>query len=333
MQNNTRGFTTDVPLSSMIDRTLLQPRSTRDLRAEMLSLAAELAISDLKGRLVVRAPVISAQTVQDEWNRMLGAIATHVRDRMSLAILPDVESSHYQARGKVPAVRLGRPNYRYEILRILLDADLNRDEPPTIQDLIREIGASQTPIRGALEELKSSGLVRGTPDGLRASAEDVSLEALARTRAIPPTIRFRFELGASLKSPALLQERAKALLGSSTIESWSTVALSGVPAARLDAPAMDIAGTPRLDLVAMVSRSRKSFDATMMRQLDDGLEPQASILEPAPVVMTLVRSHLGRIRQSDATGPRYASRSDVLLSLLDLGLRERAREFLRAIRT
>jgi hypothetical protein len=270
--------------------------------------------------------------VQEEWDRMLGAIAGHVRDRMTLAIELDADSSPPQSRGAALTVRLGRPNYRYEILRQLLEADLSGDEPPSILNLIEDIGASQTPIRAALDELKASGLVRVSARGMQAKAEEVSLEALARIRAMPPTIRFRFELGASVKSPASLLERAMALLRSSIAEPWRIMALSGVPAAQLDAPALDIAGIPRLDLVAMVNRKQKTFDSAVLRQIDDGLEPQQNILEPAPVVVTLVRARLNKIRQEDTGGLRYASRSDVLLSLVDLGFREQARQYLRAVR-
>lgn len=296
----------------------------------MLSLAAELVRTAGEGRLVVLAPLISPRTVQDEWDGMLDAFDRTVRERMSLSIETDPDPT--QHRQLLQSVRLGRPNYRYEILRILLEADLSGAPPPTILSLIELIGASQTPIRDALDELKASGLVRISARGMQLKAEEVSLETLAKIRAMPPTIRFRFELGASIKSSVMLLERARSLFRSQTGDVWSTMALSGVPAAQLDAPAIDIAGIPRLDLVAMVDRKQKTFDAAVMRRLDDGLEPQLNILEPAPVVVTLVRSQLSTIRHDASGGPNYATRSDVLLSLLDLGLRDQAREYLRALR-
>ncbi|MGB5102652.1 MAG: hypothetical protein WBO04_04945 [Steroidobacteraceae bacterium] len=148
------------------DRTLLKPRSTRDLRAEILSLAAELATNDAIARLIVRSPLISPQTVQHEWNRMLPAIASEVRSRMALAIEDPGDADPSEGRRQTDAVPLARPNYRYEILRILLEADLSGEPSPSILELIQDIGASQTPIRAALEELKSSGVVRATPRGL-----------------------------------------------------------------------------------------------------------------------------------------------------------------------
>lgn len=319
-------------VSGTTDRTLLHLRSTRDLRAEMLALAAELQHHDGRGQLIVRNPAISHDTVQQEWDRMLLPIAEQVRNRMFLEIQLEHDTGPSAPRKPIEAIPLARPNYRHEILRILLDADLSGKPPPSILELIQDIGASQTPVRAALDELKSSGLVRATPRGVAVRAEDVTLETLARVRAMPQTLRFRFERGANTKPPATLLERSRALLSESYGGAWSTLALSGVAAAQIDMPAIDIAGIPRLDLVAIVPRRQKNLDAGLLRMLDDGLEPQHSVLEPAPVVVTLVRSQLNKLRYGAPQGPRYAATSDVLLSLLDLGLREQSREYLKAVR-
>jgi hypothetical protein len=319
-------------VSGATEKTLLHLRSTRDLRAEMLALAAELAHTESRAKLIVRGPVISPQTVQEEWDRMLLAITEQVRNRMYLEIQPEHDSGPQAWRAPVEDVPLARPNYRYEILRILLDADLSGEPPPSILELIQHIGASQTPVRAALDELKSSGLVRATPRGLEIRAEDVTLETLARIRAMPQMLRFRFERGANTKPPATLLERSRSPLSEFHKGPWSTLALSGVAAAQIDVPTIDIAGIPRLDLVAIVARQQKSLHAGLLRMIDDGLEPQQNVLEPAPVVVTLVRSQLNRVRQATPQGPRYAAASDVLLSLLDLGLREQSREYLKAVR-
>jgi hypothetical protein len=320
-------------VSGTTDRALLHLRSTRDLRAEMLALAAELTNNEDRAQLIVRNPVISPETVREEWDRMLLAIAEHVRSRILLEIQIDHDSGPQKPRVSVASIPLARPNYRYEILRILLEADLSGEPPPSILKLIQDIGASQTPVRAALDELKSSGVVRASTRGLEVRAEDVSLETMARIRAMPPILRFGFERGANPKSPSRLLERAASLLGESYGRAWSMFALSGVAAAQHEAPTIDVAGIPRLDLVAIVGRAQKSMDASLMRMIDDGLELQQSVLEPAPVVVTLVRSRLGKVRQGPPPGPRYAARSDVLLALLDLGLREQSREYLRAVRS
>jgi hypothetical protein len=112
---------------------------------------------------------------------------------------------------------------------------------------------------------------------------------LSRLGAPPQVLRFRFERGARIKSPADVVKRAEPLLGPKGPGSWTLFSLSGTPVTQSDAPASELIGTPRLDLVAHVSR-HETFDAGVIRLLDDGLEPAPNPLASAPVVVTLVRA-------------------------------------------
>ena len=85
--------------------TLSKLSNSRDLRAGMLSLAAKLLIqSDAKGRLVVVNPVISPATVRKEWEESLPAIASGVRERMTLTIA-EPGASAGQAHSLFPNIR------------------------------------------------------------------------------------------------------------------------------------------------------------------------------------------------------------------------------------
>lgn len=314
-----------------IDKTLRQLRSTRDLRAEMLSLAAELAPGNVRGCLTVIDPVIAATTVQGEWSRMLPVLRQDVRDRMTLRM----ESG----RGASPVHRLppdfavlDRPNYRYEVIRLLLGADLEGSGPQQIQGLMDKIGASQTPIRQALSELKQAGVAYSRGRGVEVTAEDLSTEPLAKLRALPQILRFRFERGAPIKAPTALLQRALPLLQPGAPVGWQALSLSGVPVARTQVPSLDLAGLPRLDLVAHVERDAKAFDASIMRTLDDGLELEPNVLAPAPVTIALVRADAERTCDAGLGLARCACPMDVFLSLLDLGLRDQALQYAKAIR-
>lgn len=57
----------DDAVAATINKALRQLRSARELRAEMLSLAAELASGNARGHLTVLDAVIAAATVQGEW--------------------------------------------------------------------------------------------------------------------------------------------------------------------------------------------------------------------------------------------------------------------------
>lgn len=314
-------------------RTLPQLRNTRDLRAEILALAADLLGNKRQGRLDVIAPVISEATVQQEWDRLLPAIAPAIRARMSLAVERAgtfVAEEKVRYAGTTDAIPLDRPNYRFEVLRLLLGSGPHH-EPPSFKRLLELIGASQTPIREALNALKEAEVVRSRGRSLSVVAEDLSLELLAQIRALPQAIRFRFARGATIRPPSQLLDRAALLLGPSSPAEWRSLALSGVAAAYADVPSLDLLGMPRLDLVAHVPRDAKVFDTRFVRLLDDGLEREPNVLAPAPVVVTLVRANDPLFRSPTPPGPRFAGTTDVFLSLLDMGLRAQALQYVRAL--
>lgn len=322
-------------MSVTFQKTLRQLRNTRELRAETLDLAARLAVNQSKGRMIVVDPVISETTVQEEWDRLLPAIAPDVRARMTLSIEQEAEDSvEKQAGYRIESgiLPLDRPNYRFEVLRLLLGANLEHDGPQPLKGLMDKIGASQTPIREALSELKQAGVAHSWGRGIEVAAEDVSAELLAKIRALPQTLRFRFERGAQIKPPALLLKRALSLLGPSAAAGWDKLALSGTPVAQADVPVLDLMGMPRLDFVAHAHRNEKSFDSRLLRLLDDGLELEPSVLAPAPVVVTLVRASAPFVRDAGLDLARCAYAMDVFLSLLDMGLREQALQYAKAVR-
>lgn len=317
-----------------IQKTLRQLRNTRDLRAEMLALAADVATGTLRGRLTVIDPAINDATVLEEWGRLLPAITPEVRDRMSLSIESAAEPSEKSSIHRIESgiVLLDRPNYSYEVLRLLLGANLEDDGPQPIQGLMDNIGASQTPIRRALKELKQAGVAHSWGRGVEVTAEDLSDELLAKIRALPQTLRFRFERGAQIKTPAALLQRVLPLLRHGAPAGWEALSLSGTPVAQAEVPKVDLIGMPRLDLVAQVKRDAKVFDTAALRLLDDGLELEPNILAPAPVVITLVRAHKEFTRDAGLEHARCAYPMDVFLSLLDMGLREQALQYAQAVR-
>lgn len=316
-------------------KTLRQLRNTRDLRAEMLALAASLAANKSNGRMTVTSPVISEATVQKEWNRLLPAIAPEVRARMTLSIeqgADDLAEKQTGIRIESGIQLLDRPNYRFEVLRLLLGANLEDDGPQPIKGLMDKIGASQTPIRDALVELKQAGVAHSWGRGIEVAAENVSVELMAKIRALPQTLRFRFERGAQIKPSALLLKRALSLLGTSAPPGWENLALSGTPVAQTDVPGLDLMGMPRLDLVAQIPRDEKCFDTKLLRLLDDGLELEPNVIAPAPVVVTVVRAETKFVRDAGLGQARCAYPMDVFLSLLDMGLREQALQYAKAVR-
>ncbi len=319
-------------------RTVRGLRNTRDLRAEVLDLAVAVATgnADSEGRLEVLAPVIAADTVRAEWQRLLPALAPGVRKRMELVVTPAPRNAAVRSAGNgTGQLTRPRPNYRFEVLRVLVCAHLRGAGAVALQALIETIGVSQTPIRAALLELKQAGLLQS---GARRSIElaigpeELSLELLAKIGALPQIQRFRFERGAPTSPPGALLDRAVSLLRGRSPAGWNALALSGIPVAQAEAPALDLLGLPRLDLVAHVGPRATAFDAGLLRRLHDGLEPEPNPLVPAPVAVTIVHAQAPFFRNAVLGRARCAGRGDILLSLLDLGLRRQAIQYARAVR-
>lgn len=328
----------------MLQKTLRHLRNTRELRAEILDLAARLVGSQATGQMAVVDPVVSEAAIREEWNRLIPAIAPDVRERMRLAIEHGIGRAAKKPIRAVETRRLAldRPNYRFEVLRLLLGASLEDDGPQpeagiaahiegTQIGLVNALGASPTPVRSALVALRDAGLIRRLT-WLEITPEALTMEQLSRLGALPQTLRFRFGQGARIKSPAELVQRAEPLLGTKGPKSWQPFSLSGTPVAQHEAPGLDLIGTPRLDLVANIPRGDKLFDADIMRLLDDGLEPEPNVLAPAPVVVTVVRAGTRFDRDAGIGDVRCAHPCDVFLSLLDVGLREQALQYARSVR-
>ena len=189
----------------LIAQQLRGLRNTRDLRAELLGLASAVAAGNADGCLEVIQPIISVATVREEWQRAMSALSPSVRKRLRLVVTAAEPSP---AAGLLPLLR---PNYRYEVLRLLVGANLEDDGPQpeagvaahidrTQLGLIRAVGASQTPIRAALVALRDAGIVQSMRR-LELEPEALTSEVLSRVGALPQVLKFRFERGAALRSP------------------------------------------------------------------------------------------------------------------------------------
>jgi hypothetical protein len=299
----------------------------RDLRAAFADLAADVAVSGGKAMLRLTHPRITTEAIQTEWARVGLALVPSLRDAIRIVIEDDVVSAAQTDRAD-SMVPLAPPNYHFEVVRLLVEHALSGRGPTRLKDLISQVGSSKAPIVGAVAALRLAGVLpsRGP---LNLDPTELGGPTLTTLAALPQVIRFRFERGSAPRTIGDLLERARMLMANSGPIDWQTIALAGLPAARVDAPTIDLIGTPRLDLVAVVDRKLKSFDPGLIRALDDGLEYEPNPLAECPVTIAVVRGATAAFR-SAAGGPRLACRADVFLSLLDLGMREAAIEYARA---
>lgn len=306
-------------------------RSSRDLRAEILSLAHALHTHAGTGRLELRAPRISETAIKKEWAQSLSVLMPAVAARMRLEYIPDsrrdsLAPARYQSDELVP---IQRPNYRFEVLRWLITAAADQ-AGQSVKSLETLTSVSRTPIEAALNALETARLIGRTKRGQYiVRPEDISQDVLAKVQALPQTIRFRYGLGSSPRPPGQLVPKLIRLMDATRPKSWlSDACLSGVAGAYAT-QRIDLLGVPRVDIVVRVRRNDRVVDAAAMRDLDDGLEVDPSPLGHAPVVVTLVHSE--HVTQASPVA-KLASPGDIFLSMVDLGLKGPAMEYINGLK-
>ncbi len=317
-----------MPVTKIVSRL----SSTRDLRAEIVALATKLVGNREKARLILQEPVISRATIDAEWQLLQPILNQDVVERLK------IETPDAPKRFKIETaiVLVDKSNWRFEVVRQLLCAACDGAGPRPPHPRCDRIGASQTPIRSALRELTLAGLVHAQRrGGFMVKAQELTPESLGKAGALPQTLRFRFERGAIIKSPAQLLTRLSQPIGDIPSNDlvpndWITCSLSGTPVAQHDQSAFDLLGVPRLDLVVRVPRKAKAYDADLIRMLDDGLELEPSVTAHTPVVMTLVRADTVDVRRT-GLGVATAHPADVYLSLHDMGMRAQAFAYAEAM--
>jgi hypothetical protein len=313
-----------------IKHVLNKVQSARDLRAEILAMAFALTDNAKQACLELHDPRIGKAAIDKEWTQALGVLAPEIAGRMHLEHFAKTDrDSVTPSRFEISDhfVPIERPNYRFEVLRWLITASVHQDVQ-SVKSLGRLMHISRTPIEAALNALEEARLVSRVGRGqYSVRPEDISKDVLAKLQAFPQMIRFRFGLGSTPKSPGQLFSQVNRLTLTSRSDSWlHDVYLSGVAGAYAAHHHMDLMGVPRVDLVMHVASRKQAIDTTFMRDLDDGLEPDRSPLGHAPVVLTLV--HSGQVTEG-VSEARVASPGDIFLSMIDLGLKGPAMEYIK----
>lgn len=302
-----------------VEHTIARLSSTRDLRAAILEVALACAESGTCRTLMLADPAISDMAAKREWQSALSVLDPSVRDRLSLRI----DRTRAAGRGSLPRERasylpLKRPNYRYEVLRLLAEADLTGEGDIPVSCLVSRLGASQTATRAAIRALMAAGVVQGWGGYYGVRVEDLLPSVLAQVEALPQQLRFRLARDTSHEAIARILDKASLLLGPEGPPGGRSFAVSGLAAASCDVPELNRGDIHRLDLVVRVPRSAKVFNQELMQVLHSlgDLEQETNVASSAPVVVTLVRGERFTIRPGGRWS-RRAGPADVLLSLMD----------------
>jgi len=180
----------------------------RDLRAAVVDLAADVAVAGGKATLTLTRPRITTDAIRTEWTRIGLALVPTLRDSIHLAI-EESDVSRSPAEGADSRVPLALPNYRFEVVRLLIEHALTGPASVRLNNLIREAVTSKAPIVSAVAALRLAGLVSSRGPIILDPAQ-IGGPTLAPLAALPQVMRFRHERGATPRTIGELLERAQA---------------------------------------------------------------------------------------------------------------------------
>lgn len=313
--------------------------SRRALSGALMKLAYLLGEKPgFRGFLVLVDSAMTLPRLRDEWTRAAQVLRPEIQQRLHIfryqpdtiqgvptepdagmqRIIREVVS---RERSFVAAPRQCRsPTPFYDILRILLNQWIKRAGPLTSRWLAEAAGCTYPTVASALERLDKY-LLRHSDRRveLKAFPKDEWFRLVANADKVRQTLRFADHSGQPRSVESLVSRLQKLQL--------EGVAIAGVLGARRLYPALDLIGSPRLDLT-LHFRARQP-DLGFLRQLDPALKP-AGREEPARVVIHLLR-YPHRFSETDADGIIWADPVECLLDLHEMRLESQALEFLQAL--
>lgn len=313
--------------------------SQRTLSGAMMRLAFALGERPgFRGFLVLVDSAITVPRLQEEWNRAAKVIRPEIHQRLNVCIQqethftgvpddPDADTQSILAdvvekeRGAIHAHRSPRTSEPfYDILRILINQWIKRAGPLTSRWLAESAGCTYPTVASALEKLEKY-LTRHSDRRveLKAFPKDEWSRLVANADKVRQTLRFADHSGQPRSIESLMTRLQKLHLAG--------VAIAGVPGARRVYPALDLIGTPRLDL-SIHCRTRQP-EIGFLRQLDPALKP-ARRDEPARVVIHLLRQ-AQVFFEADSDGILWADPVECLLDLHEMRLESQAYEMVQAL--
>jgi hypothetical protein len=306
----------------------------RDLRAGLAQLAQIMAESPAKhGYLVLADPKIGEESLGRELRRFRSALRPEIDARLHLVLTVDGEMAPYPA-GIPPEVQehlrqeldsagsrqtsLPRPQMQSEVLRVLLHQRFAGSGPLTSAWLAETVGCSYRTVAVAIASLGPA--IRRTRDRsveLVCFPSEAWRDLVATARTARSTERYADQSGQP-RSPAYLAQRVQQL-------GRADLAIGGVLGALQHCPALDIVGTPRLDVCVHAPESR--VDPLPIDRLDPGLVESADARAPARLAVHFLRRRTSFFADA-GKGERWADPVECLLDLHEARLDAQAQQFL-----
>ena len=337
-------------------------KAIRSIRDALLQISYYIHDSGSKyGFLLLIEPKITDDSLKDELHKTTSIFRKEISDRLWIISFKDDRITSFPsgiddilqgelmqiARIESPPGRskLKKPDYSAEILKILIlhwilnsamaseyieqyshSADLPEEFKNTSLTsawLAKTVGCTYYPVANALDDIGSSVL--------RHSDRSVSLKYFPRyawERMLVMSENSRMTMNFVYEDSGNLSRTTKSLLKRFVSLKRKDVGIGGVPGARHIYPALNLTGTPRLDLT--VHCPGNSVDISFVRKLDPALTKQVNRdIKPSLVIHFLRRKK--SLFQISEDGTVWADPIECLLDLQEAHLEMQALDFRNAV--
>ncbi len=307
--------------------------AVRTLRTSLMQVAYQVSDDPaLRGYVVLAESTIACERVREEWRRASSVLRPEVQERLSICLASDGRIIGIPSDpdpwilqmlvGLIAAERSkaggNRTDYGFVILKLLIHRWLTVGDAVTADWLAKTAGCSYPAVARALRPL--GGLVERTSDRrivLRWFPKDEFARMVAVSDRARSTVRFADPSG----QPRSIEAHIRRL----EMLAPPGLAIGGVLGALHSFPALDIVGTPRLDL--SVHCPGKHLILDFIKDLDPALKPVTDPLQPATVVVHAVR-HAVSLFVPRQGGLAWADPVECLLDLHEARLEMQASQFL-----
>jgi len=324
-----------------VDRALVKPRlaSTRDLRNALLQTLHFVMEERGPYQLILVEPRVRFDLIEHEVSRLKEALRPEVAkyllvfvgqgerweavaqnehiENVSMAAL-----NHFYHRPKDTApspatIKLGRPDLQSEVFRVLLNGWVHGRGPYASVELEQMVGCSYRTVAAAL---KSLGPLVGRLTDRRVYLKRFPERAWASFTAAASQSRsslyFVDRSGQPRSAESLIRRLEK--------QGLKDVGVGGVFGAKTYYPALDLVGSPRLDLC--VHAPDGHADVSFVERLDPGLVRTEDEHEPARLVLHVLRRKES-LFDRDEDGGTFADPIECLADLTEARLMQQAEAF------
>ena len=340
LQRRSEGYQPDWVADNIWIKVKTNLRAIFAVREDILLLSYAMAEQPgLRAFLLLLEPHITQSRLYDEWRKMQPAFHSEIFERIKIVIFkdgafsgipdgppPELLDDLREICKKELSVRqtpLPRPDFKSEIIKILVYQWLRRSGPLTLDSLADTAGCNYRTLANTLEWL-GNAIIRSSSRSveLKYFPEEAWEWLLVNSRKSRLTKRYSDCSGQPRSLESLLKRLDRIQL--------KNIAVAGMPGARHYYPDIDLIGIPRLDLA--VHCPEKYLEIDFIERLDPALKQEEDTDKPASVVLHFIRRQ-DSLFETNPRGIAWADPVECLLDLHEMRLEPQALEFLNFLKT